>query len=247
MGCCGACHNTGFRFSIKNGAAGNYLNTTKCHCRSLKEAAEKISAQVAESLIPARYSDATIASWRNMGRNHDEVKLNQDSVHLLTKYVSKIKEMREKGIGIFLCGPNGVGKTYLTCAVGIAALRAGMTVKFYTMRDIVGICVDGWFNQESKKIVSDIEKSDFLIIDDVDKVYKTKTHIEVSMLDGLFRSRVQANLPMLVSSNKVVTQLADTYGASVVSMFKEHCAECVITGSDYRERIAESVRDDILR
>ena len=244
---CSTCHKTGTVVDVDYSRDDASFSTSDCACKTFKRVNEGVEVAIQMSGIPVKYQGARLDKWSNPGQTIQQVSLNERSANVVRSYSSKIKTMREKGYGLFLCGPNGVGKTYLSCAIAVEAIRSGQGVRFYTMSKIVRTVVDGWYDEEVKAVVRDIETTPFLVIDDLDKTYQTKTGLEISVLDNLFRERLQNNRPMIVTSNKPLDKLHETHGKSVASMFSEHCAQCVFVGDDYRRGIAGGITQDILQ
>ena len=244
---CDNCHKTGTVIQlVVHPSSDSELVTNDCMCAKFHRINEQLEVATATAGMPSKYHKAAIEDWQSPARTQDEIKVNERTLSIIENYSSKIGDMLGKGYGLFLCGPNGVGKTYLACAVGIRAIRGGHRVKYYTMSKIVRTVVNGWYDDTSKVVVNDIEEADFLIIDDVDKAYQSKTKLEISVLDNLFRERLQNNRPILVTSNRTLTQIKESHGPSVHSMFSEHCALCLVLGEDYRKKMADDMITDIL-
>ena len=245
---CDNCYKSGTTIQIflQGPNAQTELVTSACVCSDFRRINEKLQVNTELAGIPVKYRSVTIDDWNDPARNDEERSINNRSFFIIKSYVDKLEKMLEKGYGLFLCGPNGVGKTYLACAVAVRAIRDSYRVKYYTMSKIVRTVVDGWYDDDKKVVVNDIEESDFLVIDDLDKAYQSKTRLEISVLDNLFRERLQNNRPMLVTSNRILTQIRETHGEAIYSMFSEHCALCAFLGQDYRKKIAGDMVDDIL-
>ncbi len=244
---CSTCHKTGTIVVVNTSSAGDlFLQTNDCVCKNFKRINEQVEVDIKLSGVPVRYHSARLDKWSNPGRDAREKSLNDRSVQIVRSYGKNIDKMRDKGYGLFLAGPNGVGKTYLACALAVEAIRHSLGVRYYTMSKIVRTVVDGWYDDEMKVVVRDIEMTPFLVIDDLDKPYTTKTGLEISVLDNLFRERMQNNRPMIVTSNMPLDKLANTHGKSVASMFSEHCAQCIFVGQDYRANLAGQMVNDIL-
>ena len=239
---CENCHRTGYQFKIKDGQ----VVTGECICRHVIKKNKYIDRLFKSSNIPPLYQRSKIDKWNNMGSNHREQSLNSDSFQTINTYAQNLVRMREKGYGLFLCGPNGVGKTYLACAVGSVAIKSQFSVKFYTMAAIIQMQIKGWFHEDAKEAVRGICDSDYLIIDDLDKIYRTKTGIETSVFDNLLRERLQRRLPCIFTSNKTLSHAKSDYSDAIHSMLLEQCAELVFVGSDHRSNMSSNIRLDIL-
>ncbi|GLG02824.1 ATPase AAA [Alicyclobacillus hesperidum subsp. aegles] len=67
---------------------------------------------------------------------------------------------------LIVCGPTGVGKTFLVCALGTAACRQGYRVRYYRLsrllQDIAVAKADGSYSRLARQLAS----ADLLILDD---------------------------------------------------------------------------------
>ena len=240
---CENCSKTGITVKI---TSQGHVRTSDCMCAILKRKKDQLVTAKGASGIPARYSEAKVADWTNTGSNPKELSLNAASFHTVEVYARDIKRMFEKGYGIYLTGPNGVGKTFLACAIGNRAIGCGLTVKFFTMAAIIQTEIRGWKDEDASLIMNSVKKSDVLIIDDIDKIYRTKTGIETSLFDNLLRDRLQSNKPCIFTSNRTISDCANDLGNHIMSMLMEHCAEVVFVGTDHRRNLSNQIRKDIL-
>jgi len=240
---CDKCFHSGIIVTIENGE----VITEECSCKKYLKEQKKYKEALSKTNIPQKYHDFTIDMWVNIGRNEKEILSNKRSIQIIKNYIERIDTFRKRGYGLFICGPNGVGKTFLACEIGKAAVRAGYSVKFYTLAKIISLVLEGWYDEETRReTVRHIETCDFLIIDDCDKVYKSKSGIEVAIFDSMFRERLQWNRPVIFTSNVNSEQFSESFNHSIYSMFLETSAEVVLVGEDYRKKISEQIKKDIL-
>jgi len=163
-------------------------------------------------------------------------------------YINKLDQAKEKGIGLYLAGSNGVGKTMFGCEILKAALRKGYTAKFFMMDEIVSMLTDSWYDEKARaKFHNEILNVDFLYIDDSGKEFKSKTSTLVdSTFDKMFRNRANELLPTIISSNEKPEGGTQTYGQSVLSLFYEHLIIVTFRGKDYRkENISPDLEKDL--
>lgn len=241
-GCCSNCHETGTIFSV----VSSQLVSKTCICKTMLLKRRKFDEAFTASNIPKLYHGAKVDVWTNVGRDGAELALNQASHHVVCSYAARIRAMFENGYSLFLCGSHGAGKTYLACAIANVAIRNGYSARYFTLSEIVRHTVDGWFNEKAKVVTDALRDADFLVIDDLDKIYKTRTGIELSVFDVLLRSRLQAKLPCLITSNRPIAKAREDYGEAVYSMLVECCAEVSFIGDDHREQLQLKVRRAIL-
>jgi len=238
---CANCHQTGTLIKVDGS-----VRTADCICKLIRKRKLLADKLRSESNIPPRYHDVDMRKWVNVGRNDVEKNINDESYKVVESYVGSLSNMISKGYGLYLTGPNGVGKTYLACCIANKTVMLGKTVKYYTMAVIIQNEIRGWRDDEAAIIARGIKKSDLLIIDDLDKVYKTATGIERALFDNLLRERLQGNKPCIFTSNRTIKDAYVDFSPHVASMLQEHCAEIVLVGQDHRQVLSSDIRRSIL-
>lgn len=159
-------------------------------------------------------------------------------VQSIRKYLNNIRTFKEKGRGIYLWGNTGNAKTALSCVILMEALRQGYTAYFTDLSKCMDLITDGWHDDESKAdFTRRILNSDFLVIDDVGKEYKSKTGFLEAHFDQIFRERANNLLPTVLTSNLAPTDIATDYGKRLFSILNEHLLVIETNMSDYRRKV----------
>lgn len=242
-----ACKNCdGVGSIIKIDSSLKIMKTVDCLCKVIRKK-KLISDELrSKSNIPKKYHTADLKNWNNPASTQQELEVNQNSITIIEKYCNQIVKLIEKGCGLFLTGPNGVGKTFIACSIANRAMNAGKSVKYYTMSEIIQTEIRGWKDEDSAIISRGIKKSDLLILDDLDKVYRTKTGIEQMLFDNLLRCRLQSNKSCIFTSNRTMKDSYGDHGSHIASMLFENSVELVIVGRDYRMNISSKLKEDII-
>jgi len=157
----------------------------------------------------------------------------------IVKYLSKIKEAYKRGIGLYLFGGRGLGKSLVEAIIVKEVLRKGYTARYTTLGETVMMFGDGFYNREARDFYQkEVLQVDFLIIDDIDKTFKSeKSNYVAAAFDQLIRTRCNELLPTIVSSNKTQNDLfsqEDSFCASALSLLAEHLLGITFQGQDKR-------------
>ncbi len=80
-------------------------------------------------------------------------------------YMAECNWIREK-LNTLITGPTGAGKTYLACALGNAACRNGLTVRYFQLSRLLEILKLARADGSYPKMLDQIAKCQLLILDD---------------------------------------------------------------------------------
>lgn len=69
-------------------------------------------------------------------------------------------------LNLILCGPTGVGKTYLASALGHAACRQGFSVRYYRVSRLAGDLILAKADGSYPRLMRALAKTDLLVLDD---------------------------------------------------------------------------------
>ena len=157
----------------------------KEHCLSLKLGAriyenyQKIKAKTNEEFLEKLLRNEVEA--REINRKNTLLKTaNFDVVKTFEKYsfdeieipanidIEDVKSASfiDRKENLILYGPVGTGKTHLATAIGVEACSKGKTVKFFRTAALVNSLLEAKKNEELKKFLKQIEKTDLLICDE---------------------------------------------------------------------------------
>jgi len=170
------------------------------------------------SNIPLKY-------WENEISDLTDSRVSES----LTKYVEKMDQAINNGVGLYMYGTQGTGKTLSACLVLKEAIRHGYRVYFTMLTEVLEKYCDGRYDKEYTS-----DKSTF-----IDSAY-----------DYVFRTRANKNLPIIITSNmkrdKFSSQENLAFGKSLLSIFDEHLVDVLIEGRDRRKEIQERLREFLI-
>lgn len=166
--------------------------------------------------------------------------LNNDAlVGQVEKYVTNQEYMR-RGIGLFLIGDVGVGKTL----VGTLCLKDFVThgyscfaVEFAEMIDMYA---SSWRSKEEReRFHRKVIGSQVLLLDDVGREMRRNNDLPEATFDLVLRTRVRHGRSTIVTTNMEPEELGTGYGAPVLSLLREKSITIRVGGEDWRRKARE--------
>ena len=141
----------------------------------------------------------------------------------------------ESGSLLFL-GRTGLGKTHLSLAIAGEVAAKGAAVLYSPVQGIIDRYERVRFDRdptgEDRDFAAMAPRCDLLVIDDLGSEFSTA--FSQSVLYNLLNERMNAGLPMILSTNLSVDQLSEAYNERIVSRLLCECASCSFVGKDIR-------------
>lgn len=167
--------------------------------------------------------------WDDWIGDPEIVKLIRD-VYVGQDYVSR-------GMGLYLWGEMGTGKTMLATMVLKELVKRGMRCYSITVDGLIDEFTKGWASDEDKRWYErKIKFCDVLLLDDLGKE-GNRGSLPRSTFNNLLRARVQGGRPTLITSNIDPTQLGLAYGASSLELLYESSLDEHFSGESVRKVI----------
>lgn len=147
---------------------------------------------------------------------------------------------------VVLLGPVGVGKTFLACALGHLACRAGFLVRFSRADSLLRLLRQSRLDNSREAVMVALCTVDLLIVDDF--ALEPMSREESRDFYQLFVER-NARASTIVTSNRDTADwlavFDDTMLAqSAVDRFKNNAFDLVIDGESYRPRLKPQVDEE---
>jgi len=166
----------------------------------------------------------------------------------VSKYTDNIIEFARQGMGLYLSGDVGTGKTMVANLVLKWLVRQGYTCFATTFAQMIEMYTAGWSDKDEKawfqrKFLS----SQFLLLDDIGKERDTKIALNETTFDAVLRQRVSDGRPTLITTNLDRNALRDGYGSAILSLIREQSLEEVVTGADFRPQANSRRVQEVLK
>ncbi len=138
-----------------------------------------------------------------------------------------------EAISLFLCGNTGLGKTLLSSCIAKEVLKRGYTVAFDSIQNILKAIEDEHFgrvsNRDTVKVITEV---DLLILDDLGAEFASSFYF--SALYNIINTRINKNLPLIISTNFSLEELQKRYDDKIVSRLLGTFSWLLFMGKDIR-------------
>lgn len=151
------------------------------------------------------------------------------------QYAEKFDHNR--GMGLIFTGNHGTGKTHLAAAIASHIIKNFyVTVNFVVFTDILSDIRNAIAtgSNEVASIENQMCSSSLLIIDDLGK--EKQSQFTNELLYRVVNTRYKEMLPLIITTNYTMQELAKRLDYAVFSRIVEMCRAVDMTGDDYRLR-----------
>ena len=192
------------------------------------------------SLLGEKYKDVSFSNTDTSNEDFNKIYIR------CKKYCEVAYKVLEKGIGIYLFGTKGTGKSRLTACMANELMDNYYTVLFTNFSEISKY-IRGTFNKSSETEYDFLERLtsiDFLFIDDFGTELVTKNDQDLWLQEKVFEvinKRYNNNKPIIFTSNYSLRQLIEERGVAdkTIDRINEMCEIMKLEGNSYRKKVKE--------
>ncbi len=197
---------------------------------------KKVSKELQEMLL----GNGILQKWHT--KEWEDFTNDNRAKRIVLNYLKEYKEALKDGVGIYMWGDNGVGKTLLLNLLMMdLLLEKRCTVRIISMSTLITKFTGGWYDgDERRTLTSMLQSAQFLGIEEIGKEHTSE--LATTVLDNVLRYRVQMNRPVIFTSNKAASDITTTYSEDIASMMRECCIDLNVKGKDKRIEIAEGIK-----
>jgi DNA replication protein DnaC len=175
----------------------------------------------------------------NIGRRYWKAEMSDlpetTAKGLFRRYMTDLDSQYEGGWGLFIYGPNGVGKTHASCAMLKEISKRGYST-YCTLADELKVAfIDGSRFDADNSIIDRVRKVDFLLIEDLGKEYSGNgSGFAELCFENLLRKRCRELLPTIITTNLSRKAFFERYKQSAASLAQECMVAVEMSGEDRR-------------
>jgi DNA replication protein DnaC len=220
---------TGCHYNLCDGSGFLYdeATNTSSDCRCRGERIARANAHSLSAVIPRRYADI----------GFDRYPVTEieppDTVRATKRFVAKLDQNLDNGLGLWFMGPTGNGKTTLAMLVTKAALDSGRNVARYTLPDLLSKLRGTYSTDSHEDLLERLVAVDLLHIDDIGAQQASPWVLEE--LYRIVNTRYEEKRSILITTNILKRdELYAQITERTVSRLTEMCEELPVDNPDMR-------------
>lgn len=191
--------------------------------------------------LPEKYHERTLedipGDEEGMFENEKGIKEVNPLKDALIKLRDNIHHMYDKGLGYYIWGENGVGKTTGACWILKQFKKRGKTALFVKAEKVRRANLDDEQFSELYTLDEWIRNVGALVIDDIGKEYRSDSNdFTETQFFALIRERVSNNRPTFITGNATLESLKEMYSRSSTEVFRTSIMPIQAKGPNLREK-----------
>ena len=170
-----------------------------------QELQKKIEYFLNISSLPVRWKEYTFENSKILSKKENIIK------HKLEYYCEHFKEAKDKGLGLYLCGEIGTGKSFYSLCIFNKLLKNNYKVYRTTLNGIyqrIQSTFSNFNNLTEEKVFKDLLEADLIILDDLGKENISETWGK-SKLYSIFNFFYEKKKCIIISTNLGKEEIAN--------------------------------------
>ena len=188
-----------------------------------------------EANIPNRFIN------KNLDNYQTHTKSQQNNLNRMKTFVKNFSPKNNRGL--YICGPNGVGKTHLSIGILKELLQEGYEGIYYNATDLIDDIKASFGDQNIQNgfsLMDDLINIGILVLDDLG-IQKMTTYV-ADRFYALINGRYEKGNTLIVTSHDRLDELEtkDVVGYASSSRLYEMCNIYDCEGMDFRKSTSEA-------
>jgi DNA replication protein DnaC len=154
-------------------------------------------------------------------------------------YADQIERNVSTGIGLYLHGGHGNGKSMVSSLLLKMALKKAIDGYWITLTELLSRYQETWRDKAYRNWFDRrMRNAALLVVDDMGREFEGRT-TATSSIDTIFRTRAQNGLATIITTNLDDDEFTKRYTKGITSLVEEACDRVEVTGADWRSVMRE--------
>lgn len=145
------------------------------------------------------------------------------------------KDFSKKSANLIMFGQTGLGKTHLSLAIAGVVIDKGYDVYYDSVQNVMDRLQKEHFGKarDEQSINENLFESELLILDDLGAEFSTQ--FTVAALYNIINTRINNELPTIISTNLTITDIEEKYTQRIASRIVGNSVPIQFCGKDIRQ------------
>lgn len=181
------------------------------------------------------HSRGVLPKWHD--KNLSDYDGDPNAKYVIDTYMKQLDKESKRGLGIFLFGSAGTGKSYLMNTSFIEIAKRGYSVQIISFSSLITKFTASWYSAEERtSLENKLMTVDFLGVEEIGKKYNS-SELALSVFETVLIRRIGERLPTWFTSNAFFKDMGTMYGPEIQSKLSEACLPIQVMGNDKRKAI----------
>ena len=211
-----------------------YVNGSRCEC--FNELIKKYTVDELNESCKIElhdFDEFNLGLYSNIPDEKSGIIPRERMNEILIQCRNYVDTFSKNSCSLFFLGKTGLGKTFLSSMIAKALIEKGFNVVFDSINNFLIMAENDHFGRSNGNTVETIINADLVILDDLGSEFSTP--FNNSTLYNIINTRINMEVPTIVSTNLSLSELNEKYDDRIISRLTGMYTPFRFFGTDIRQ------------
>lgn len=222
------------KFTCPDCNDSGYVNGSRCNCfnelirkYTISELNEGCNIQLHD------FEEFDLNLYSNLPDEQSGIVPRERMNTILVQCKNYVDTFSKESCSLFFLGKTGLGKTFISSMIAKALIEKGFNIVFDSINNLLIKAENDHFGRSDGNTVETIINADLVILDDLGSEFSTP--FNNSILYNIINSRINMEVPTIVSTNLSLSELNEKYDERIISRLTGMYTPYRFFGTDIRQ------------
>lgn len=211
-----------------------YVNGNRCQC--FNELIKKYTVDELNESCKIElhdFDEFNLGLYSNIPDEKSGIIPRERMNEILIQCKNYVDTFSKNSCSLFFLGKTGLGKTFLSSMIAKSLIEKGFNVVFDSINNFLIMAENEHFGRSNGNTVETIINADLVILDDLGSEFSTP--FNNSTLYNIINTRINMEVPTIVSTNLSLSELNEKYDDRIISRLTGMYTPFRFFGTDIRQ------------
>ena len=211
-----------------------YVNGSRCQC--FNELIKKYTVDELNESCKIElhdFDEFNLGLYSNIPDEKSGIIPRERMSEILIQCKNYVDTFSKDSCSLFFLGKTGLGKTFISSMIAKALIEKGFNVVFDSINNFLIMAENDHFGRSNGNTVETIINADLVILDDLGSEFSTP--FNNSTLYNIINTRINMEVPTIVSTNLSLSELNEKYDDRIISRLTGMYTPFRFFGTDIRQ------------